>query len=364
MVGFAAALLAAMSAAPSPAEGKTAAAWTSPEATAVETYIREAHFPVDMAWQLGTRTIFFTEKNTGKIRVAVRGRLLRRPCARLDVESSYERGALGIALHPEFEQNRYLYVYYSSGAVRDNRVARFVVDDNNRCRQKTVLIKGIPAAKHHQGGQIEFLDGYMFVSTGDVRRPWKAQNTAITPGKVLRYNADGSIPEDNPFTSPEHPNPVWSYGHRNAFGLAARPGTSQLFESENGTTCGDEINLIEPGRNYGWGMGFPENCQGAGVGPDPIAPIYSWTQVIAPTDLTWYRGRIDALYDTLVVGDWITGSIRSLRLSADGRRVESAETFLRGSAPISDVHEGPGGWLYFLTMGSIKRIVEVPTSDP
>ena len=331
-----------------------------PEGLRVQTYEESLKFPIDMAWVEGTGKLFVTEKATGKIQVIVRGRLRPTPCRNLRVESNGESGALGIALDPDYAANHYLYVYYSTPRPQaDNRVVRFTVQ-KNLCTEKQVIISGIPWGGRHNGGQLEFMDGYLFVSTGEISQPELAQDVDSLAGKILRLFPNGDIPADNPFESEGSPTPVWSYGHRNAFGLAVKPDSSQLYESENGQWCQDELNLIQPGANYGWGPDFPDDCKSLGDGENPVQPIQHWTPPIAPTDLTWYDGRLEPFDDSLLMGDYNTGKIRRFVLSADGQEVDSVHALYNGRAAIVDVHEGPGGWLYFLTPGAIKRIVEDP----
>ena len=322
----------------------------------VQKYKGGLDFPVDMAWVPGTDTIFFTEKNTGKVRVLIGRHLLSLPCAELEVAAEGERGALGIALDPRFRVNRYLYVYYTNRSPLENRVTRFIVR-HNRCVNPKNIVTGLSAssAGYHNGGQLEFDRGKLFVSVGEAHDAANAQNLASRLGKILRYNPDGSIPQDNPFDKPGHPNPVWSYGHRNPFGLAVRPETHQLFESENGPDCDDELNLIARGANYGWGNGY--QCQTAGVGPGPMAPLMRWTPTIVPTDLCWYSGRISSLSNSLFMGDFSQGGLHRFVLNPAGTRVVKQTVIYRDAEGIVDVSNGPGGWLYFATPSAIDRIV-------
>lgn len=191
-------------------------------ATAVRPYARGLNFPVDLAWLPGTDTILFTEKRTGNIRVLEGKKLLRTPCATLDVNFAGSRGTLGLVLDPNFAANKRLYVYYTNASPLEQRVARFTFEDN-RCTDKTDIITGIPAdpSSGHNGGQLEFVGDKLFVSTGDgYSDPDRAQDLDNLLGKVLRYNRDGSIPDDNPYSKPGAPSPVWAFGLRNPFGLA------------------------------------------------------------------------------------------------------------------------------------------------
>jgi aldose sugar dehydrogenase len=330
--------------------GVPAASVALPRGTRVRAYKSGLNFPVDMAWVPGTRTIFFTEKNTGKVRVMRGRRLLRRACVNLDVRSAGEQGALGIVLHPRFKRNHHLYVYYTNASPRQNRVTRFTVR-NNRCRSRRNILRGIPASSgYHNGGQLEFVGGKLFVSTGEDHRAAEAQDRTNRLGKILRVNPNGSIPSNNPFG-----NAVWSYGHRNPFGLARRPGTRRLYESENGPGCDDELNRISRGRNFGWGAGSAATCPTTAVGPNPKRPMKRWDPVIVPTDLWWYRGRMRALSGSLYMGDF-HGRLHRFLLNRKGTDVRRDRIIFSGNS-IVDVSKGPRGWLYFMTPSSIRRIV-------
>jgi len=313
-------------------------------------------FPIDMAWVKGTKKIFFTEKNTGKVRVMVGRKLLRRACVRLDVANSGEQGALGIVLHPKFQRNKWLYVMYTNATPEEMRVTRFRVG-RSRCRSPKTIMSGVAASSgYHNGGQLEFVGNKLFVSTGENHDAAAAQSTNNRLGKILRFNADGSVPDGNPFSTALERNPVWSYGHRNPFGLARKPGTRRLYETENGPSCDDELNLIRKGRNYGWGPGYsPTYCGTAGVGSNPKGPLVRWTPPIVPTDPWWYRGRMKSLSGSLYMGDF-DGNLHRFVMNDRGTRVRRDRIIYRGD-PIVDVSKGPGGWLYFLTPSSIMRIV-------
>ncbi|MDQ4096107.1 MAG: PQQ-dependent sugar dehydrogenase [Actinomycetota bacterium] len=341
---------------------------SAPEGTVVQEYARGLHFPVDMVHVPGTRKIFFTEKNTGQVRVMRKRRVLETPCVDLKVFNDGERGAAGITLHPNYATNHWLYVYFSSNVHDDNRIARFKVE-NNLCTNRKIIFEDIPTAPTHNGGQLEFLDGYLFVSTGDAQSAVDAQDTTGVAGKVLRLNANGSIPEGNPFD-----NAVWSYGHRNPFGLAARQEPAQLFESENGPTCADELNFIEEGLNYSWGEGATKGqayadyqedyC--AAPPPQETPPLVSWGDgddnetdpTIVPTDMVWYRGPLDAADDRLLMGAFKLGAIYSFNVDASGQLVGAPKVLHDGPRYVLDVARGPGGWVYYLTISGMYRIVE------
>ncbi|HEV8452300.1 MAG TPA: PQQ-dependent sugar dehydrogenase, partial [Gaiellales bacterium] len=214
--------------------------------THVEVFKRGLNQVVDMAYVPRSTKLFYTEKNTGAIRVIVAHRLLPTPCVTLDVVSDGERGALGLVLDPDYRTNHYLYVYFTKRSPLENRVTRFTVK-NNRCTHAHPLITGIrSAAGYHNGGQLFFVGNKLFVTVGDNHDPANAQNLHTRLGKVLRYNRDGSIPRTNPILGGRR-TAIWSYGHRNGFGLTAKPNTKRLYETENGPSCDDELNHIMKG---------------------------------------------------------------------------------------------------------------------
>jgi glucose/arabinose dehydrogenase len=222
----------------------------------------------------------------------------------------------------------------------------------NRCGNRRNIITGLHAGltPYHNGGQLEFVDNFLFISTGEGHRQGLAQRTDSPMGKVLRVLANGDVPDDNPFGAN---NPVWSYGHRNPFGLAHRPGSSELFETENGPNCDDEVNRIYEGRNYGWGDGYQCGMQ---VGVNPERPLVRYAEVIVPTDLTWYTGRLKGLRG-LLMGDYSAGRIHRFVMNDDHTAVTDDIIVYNGGEGIVDVAPGPGGWVYFLTADSIMRIV-------
>ena len=229
----------------------------------VVTYHGGLNFPVDMAWVRGTKKIFFTEKNTGKVRVMIAGRLLSKPCVNLRVNGVGERGALGIVLRSHYHRNHQLYVYYTNVSPLENRVTRFTVR-HNRCTAAKAILRRISASSsgYHNGGQLEFANGKLFVTTGEAHNAANAQSLSSRLGKVLRVRPGGRIPSTNPYSKPGAPNPVWTYGHRNPFGLTRQPGSNRLIESENGPSCDDQLNRIIKGRNYGWGDGYQCGTRG------------------------------------------------------------------------------------------------------
>ena len=201
-----------------------------------------------------------------------------------EIEDVGEAGLLGMALDPDFEENSSVYLYYAYEETL-NRVSRFTFTDGKFIDEE-VIIDGIPGHRFHSGGRLTFgHDGKLYVTTGDADEPELSQDLESLAGKVLRVNSDGSLPAENPFEN----SPVYAYGIRNAQGLAVHPETGEIFISDHGPTRQDEINLIKPGKNYGWPL---VSC---GEGPtefeDPILCYEDFT--LAPSGMDFSPGKTD-----------------------------------------------------------------------
>ena len=303
-------------------------------------------FPTNMAF-LPDGTLLYTEKETGSVRVATPdGTLLDRPFITLPVIGDLERGLLGIAVHPDFATEPWIYLYRSDPSQGRNTLVRVRAGGLEATGEPEMLLDGLPAtAGYHNGGDLAFAaDGRLFVSLGEAHEPQRAQEAADIGGKILRLEADGSVPADNPFGAA---NPVWSIGHRNSFGLCVDPGSGDLWETENGPDRDDEVNLIEEGRNYGWpvvtGVANDERfVDPIAVFPEPVAV----TGCTVLDDAVWF-GSFDG---------------RVWRLRAPGTPVEVA----RLSSGVTDVALGPDGLVYVATADAISTIdpAALGTPDP
>lgn len=248
------------------------------------------------------------------------------------VEYTGEGGLLGMALHPDFSVNNYLYLYHTSESENRliNRVVRYEFSESNLSNPEEIL-GNIPGARFHDGGRIAFgPDGFLYITVGDAGNPGEAQNTSSLAGKILRIHDDGQIPADNPFG-----NAVWSYGHRNPQGLAW-DDEGRLWSTEHGrsgiSSGFDEVNLIEKAANYGW----PES-QGNTVLTGTKAPIlHSGSQTTwAPASVLYWQGSLffgglrgETLYEAVLDGEDIKelrehfkdefGRIRTVALGLDG----------------------------------------------
>jgi glucose/arabinose dehydrogenase len=288
--------------------------------------------------------IFFTER-PGRLRVLVDGRLRDEPLATLPVRETSEGGLMGLAVDPGFPAEPYLYTMYTYSGPQGlrNRIVRLRLDGET-VREDRVLLDGVPAASNHDGGRVKFgPDQRLYVTTGDAADTALPQNRDSPAGKVLRLNRDGSVPGDNPFPG----SPVYSLGHRNPEGLAWQPGSGRLYATEHGPTGNDEVNLIEPGQNYGWPQAQgPEH-------PAPFkAPLTAYSPAIAPAGAAFY----DA--DTIPQwkGSFFFGTLRGTHLhrivldTSDPRRIVTEERLYEGEhGRLRDVTQGPDGALYVTT---------------
>jgi glucose/arabinose dehydrogenase len=273
-----------------------------------------------------------------------------------DVFAQGEAGLLGLALDPAFEQNHWVYLYYtatraSGGGV--NRVLRYR-EVSSRLVERVSILDGIPAGQIHDGGRLRFgPDDLLYVTTGDSANESLGQDLASYAGKILRLNRDGTTPRDNPFGSP-----IYSSGHRNPQGLDWNPLTGDLWASEHGPTGNDEINVIRAGANYGW-----PRIEGGATMPGMETPIVFYNPAIAPSGASFFRGqRIPGFAGNLFVGT-LRGT-HLLRLRTDGRRVVSQERLLEGRfGRIRDVISGPDGYLYFCTNNRDGRGSPVAADD-
>lgn len=305
-------------------------------------------FPTNLAFAPDGR-LFFTEKETGNVRIIRDGKLLARPFVTVPSSPGGETGLLGIALHPDFDSQPWVYLYYSSVETGTNVLVRVRAEGSRGGRPQTIF-EGLPVSPYHDGGDLAFgPDGMLYVTVGEGHDPSLAQDTASPGGKVLRLAPDGTIPPGNPFG---RQNPVWSIGHRNSFGICFDPLTGFLWETENGPSGHDEVNLIRPGGNYGW-----PDASGPGDDPELIDPTLDFPETIVPTGCAVYPFRWLGARSvgSLFFGDF-AGTLHRGELSLHGAVVERESPFLTDLPGITDVVVGPDERLYLATESSILRV--------
>jgi glucose/arabinose dehydrogenase len=281
--------------------------------------------------------IFVTEKQ-GNIRVVQSDVLLDEPLATLRVADVFGGGLLGIATHPDFANNHFLYIYYtySENDTLWNKVLR-ITESENKLVDAITIIDKIPGSQFYNGGVIKFgPDGKLYVATGlSSEFSHNAQDVSSLEGKVLRLNDDGTIPEDNPFPS----SPVFSLGHRDPQGMAWNKDAN-LYLTESGPTKNDEINLIKKGDNYGW----PEQECG---GDRFASPVMCYDPSIEPGGIVFYSGDKLEYKDSMIMATLRGANLYKLDISGDG--MLSQKSILSGAGRIRDVAEGPDGYLYIIT---------------
>lgn len=319
----------------------------------VETVLTGLDTPWEVVFAPGGR-ILVTER-PGTVLVVEDGRVRDRPYARLPVVEVGEGGQLGLALHPDFRRNGVLYAYYTTredGRLR-NRLVR-LVEEGGSARQEEVLLEA-PAASIHDGGRVRVgPDGRLYATLGDTANSGLAQDPRALAGKIIRLNLDGSVPEDNPFPG----SPVYSYGHRNPQGLAWDE-EGNLYAPEHGQSAHDELNLIRPGRNYGWPL-----IEGAERREGMVAPIlHSGEETWAPSGAEYVR---EGPWEGSILFTGLRGeSLHRVEVDPeDPGRVVSHREYLKGEyGRLRTVVQGPDGALYLLTSNRDGRGDPAPSDD-
>lgn len=334
---------------------------------AVETVAGGLVHPWGMAF-LPDGRLLVTER-PGRLRIVARDGKLSAPVGGVpEVFAQGQGGLLDVALDPNFAANSLVYLSYAepgpggaSSALGRGRLAA------DRLEGFTVIFRQEPKVPgpNHFGSRIIFSrDGTLFLTMGERFKFDPAQDLASDLGKIVRLNLDGSIPPNNPFVGRSNVRPeIWSYGHRNIQAAAINPQSGALWIGEMGPRGGDELNLPEPGRNYGWPLvSWGTHYDGTAIPhpptrPDLVDAVKQWTPVISPSGMLFYTADLFPAWR----GNVLIGSLtrRALvRLAIDGSRVVGEEILPLGSR-IRDVEQGPDGAVYLLTDhqdGSVLRL--------
>jgi glucose/arabinose dehydrogenase len=318
----------------------------------VETYAQGMEIPWAFAW-LPNNDMLITERR-GRVRIIENGKLRAEPVYVVpDVEPSGESGLMDITLHPDFPKNGFIYLAYSYNSEGKRvKVVRYNYAAGKFTEPKTI-VDDVPGAPNHAGMRCRFgPDRKLYVSTGDSTDWDLAQKMDSLAGKILRVNDDGSVPADNPFVKTAGARPeIWTFGNRNPQGLAWQPGTNLLFETEHGPSIfegrgggGDEVNILEAGKNYGW----PE-IHHTETRPGMVSPLLEYSPACAPASAMFYTGNVMPAFN----GNFFFGCLagrRIIRVVLDGRKVVSQENLVANAyGRIREIEQGPDGYIYFST---------------
>lgn len=308
--------------------------------------------------------ILITER-AGRLRIVREGKLLPGPVPGVpEVLAQGQGGLMDVQPHPDFAMNRLIYITYSK-AYTDLEGARTVLIrgtfQNDALTNIEELFSAQAVGRGHYGSRIAFDgNGYVFITAGDRQVPSRgdlyahpAQDLSNHHGVVVRLHDDGRIPADNPFVGTAGAlGEIWSYGHRNPQGLAFHPMTGDLWANEHGPQGGDELNVVLPGRNYGWPViGYGVNY-GSGttihegtLNEGMESPKHFWVPSIATSGLMIYTGdKFPAWRGNIFVGG--LGGEQLSRLTVDGQTVLNEETLFQRMGRIRDVRQGPDGYIY------------------
>ncbi|MGB3135752.1 MAG: PQQ-dependent sugar dehydrogenase [Nodosilinea sp.] len=342
------------------------------------TLVEGLEHPWSAVW-LPNGDILITER-PGRLRRVSNGVLEPTPIAGLpDVLALSQGGLLDITLHPRFENNGLVYLAYADGTQQANRtqVARARLEGDTLTDWTVIFTNNRDkSGGQHFGSRLLWLpDETLLVAIGDGGNPplrldgelirAQAQNRQTLLGSVVRITDDGEAPDDNPFVNDSEANPLlWSYGHRNIQGLALDPITNQVWSTEHGSRGGDELNQLEPGKNYGWPVvTYSEEYSGGPVSseqsrPGMVDPVTYWTPSIAPSGLAVYRGdRYPQWQGQLFAGGLVSKDVKRIELDAEGRVVSEASISI--GQRVRTVTQGPDGFLYVLTDDPSGRLIRL-----
>lgn len=300
----------------------------------------------------------------GRLRLVRGGKLLPTPVSGVPaVVSAGQGGLLDVVVHPNFAQNRYVYLTYSKQVNGGSTTAlhRAKLVNDALVEGQDIFVADTRGRPGHFGSRLAFDGkGHLFMTVGDRQAPPEgdlpahpAQDLSTHQGKVLRLMEDGTVPKDNPFVGRSGAKPeIWSYGHRNPQGLVVHPTTGAVWATEHGPQGGDELNLVEAGKNYGWPVvGFGVNYgPGKAIHASTMAPgmenaKHVWVPSIATSGLMVYTGDKFPAWKGSVFAGGLAGQ-RVARLTLDGARADLADNLARNLGRVRDVRQGPDGFVY------------------
>jgi glucose/arabinose dehydrogenase len=314
-------------------------------------------------------SILVTER-TGRLRIIREGKLEEAWIPGVpNVVVKAQAGLMDVAVHPRFSENHWIYLTYSKHGRGDSPALMRARFDGHRLTdgRDIFVADAWSDSGGNTGSRIVFgHDGMIYMSVGDRHQPRFAQDTTNHAGKILRLRDDGTIPDDNPFVGQPGVRPeIFTFGNRNPQGLAIDPRTGALFETEHGPRGGDEINLLDRGRNYGWPViTYGINYDGSVITNERARqgmeqPLVYWVPSIGPSGLVLYTGdRFPEWKGNLFVGAMAGTHLR--RVVLDGTRVTHEERLLRSlHQRIRDVRQGPDGFLYLLTDSNYGEVLRL-----
>ncbi len=310
--------------------------------------------------------LLFTER-PGRVRLIEGGKLKAEPIYKVpDVEPSSESGLMDVSLHPNYKENKFVYLAYAyNNDGKFVKIVRYKFDGKTLLEPK-IIIAAIPAAPNHAGTRARFgPDDKLYITTGDATDWNLAQKTDSLAGKTLRLNDDGTIPTDNPFAKDKNYRPeIYTIGHRNAQGLAWS-SNGLMFQTEHGPSGfegkgggADEVNFVERGKNYGWA-----EIWGNKTKEGMISPLLEYSPACAPASAMIYKGdKFPSLKGSLFFG-CLRGA-RLIRVKLDGSKVVAQENIFEGSfGRIREVGESPDGLIYFSTSNRDGRGTSAEDDD-
>jgi aldose sugar dehydrogenase len=319
-------------------------------------------WPTAFAFTPDSKILFYVERFTGQIRkvtLATDRDVLWKRIRHVPDEEGGEQGLLGLALDPDWGQGpkqRWVYAFYTNAQVGENQIVRLRKGPAGGIERQVLLrIDLDPPNRNHNGGVIHFgPDGKLYAVTGDQGQdPGRSQDLFDNAGKVIRVNQDGSRPAGNPIPGSK----AFSYGHRNSFGFTFDPENGRLWQTENGPNCDDEINLVFPGRNYGWGD--DSVCPGTSEsGTDPQQPVKVYPSIIVPTGAVFCKGcgLGPAVQGDLLFSAFGPNEIRHLELDAARDDVTAENVLHTHGNGVLAMERRKGGSIFFSDLTGIFRL--------